>query len=193
MGALAGFVRAKAGRPDVLDKLLRGGDYLDPVPAQPDGGRPGALRSRSGTRSAQGIVVVFSAGNGSFSAEAQVPGVLAAGGVFASAGLELQASTYSSGYHSAWFGGVDLPTGLGASSACDQGARYIMMPIPGGLPIDVERATAGTGSGAGDPPDGTGPNDGWALFSAGRPRPPRSSPAPGGSCAASARARPRRR
>ena len=103
---------------------------------------------------------MFSAGNGSFSAEAQVPGVLAAGGVFSNAGLELQASDYSSGYHSAWFGGVDLPTVSGLVGMRPR-ASYIMMPIPAGCPIDVERAAAG----GGDPPDGTGPSDGWALFS----------------------------
>jgi subtilisin family serine protease len=44
-------------------------------------------------------------------------------------------------------------------------ASYIMLPIPAGCPIDVERAAAGSGGGAGDPPDGTSANDGWALFS----------------------------
>ncbi len=162
VGALAGFVRAKAGRPDVLTNSW-GGDYLDPVPAQPNAAdRALALEIRDAI--AQNIVVVFSAGNGSFSAEAQVPGVIAAGGVFANAGLELQASTYSSGYRSAWFGGVDVPTVSGLVGMRPR-ASYIMMPIPAGCPIDVERAAAGTGSGAGDPPDGTGANDGWALFS----------------------------
>jgi subtilisin family serine protease len=162
VGALAGFVRAKAARPDVLTNSW-GGDYLDPVPARPDAAdRALALEIRDALR--QNIVVVFSAGNGSFSAEAQVPGVIAAGGVFASAGLELQASSYSSGYHSAWFGGVDVPTVSGLVGMRPR-ASYIMMPIPAGCPIDVERAAAGTGPGAGDPPDGTGPNDGWALFS----------------------------
>ena len=36
-----------------------------------------------------------------------------------------------------------------------------MLPIPPGCPIDAERAIAA----AGDPADGTTPNDGWALFS----------------------------
>ena len=103
---------------------------------------------------------MFAAGNGSFGSEAQVPGVLAVGGVFATAGLELQASDYASGYHSPWFGGVDVPTVSGLVGMRPR-ASYIMMPIPSGCPIDVERAAAG----AGDPPDGTSPDDGWALFS----------------------------
>jgi subtilisin family serine protease len=162
VGALAGFVRAKGGRPDVLTNSW-GGDYLDPVPAQPDpADRALALEIRDAI--GQGIVVVFAAGNGSFSAEAQVPGVIAAGGVFATAGLELQASTYASGYHSQWFGGVDVPTVSGLVGKRPR-ASYIMLPIPAGCPIDVERAAAGSGAGAGDPPDGTSANDGWALFS----------------------------
>jgi subtilisin family serine protease len=162
VGALAGFVRAKAGSPDVLSNSW-GGDYRDPVPAQPDPfDRPLILEILDAIN--QGIVVVFSAGNGSFSAEAQVPGVIAAGGVFSSAGLELQASSYSSGYHSQWFGGVDVPTVSGLVGMRPR-ASYIMMPVPSACPIDVERAAAGTGSGAGDPPDGTSPSDGWALFS----------------------------
>jgi subtilisin family serine protease len=162
VGAVAGFVRAKAGRPDVLTNSW-GGDYNDPVPPQPDpADRALALEIRDAI--AQGIVVVFAAGNGSFSAEAQVLGVIAAGGVFASAGLDLQASAYASGYHSQWFGGVDVPTVSGLVGMRPR-ASYIMLPIPPGCPIDVERAAAGSGPGAGDPPDGTSANDGWALFS----------------------------
>ncbi len=162
VGALAGFVRAKGGAPEVLTNSW-GGDYRDPVPAQPDPlDRPLILEIRDAIR--QDIVVVFAAGNGQFGVEAQVPGVIAAGGVFASAGLELQASDYSSGYHSQWFGGVDVPTVSGLVGMRPR-ASYIMMPIPSGCPIDVQRAAAGTGTGAGDPPDGTSPDDGWALFS----------------------------
>lgn len=158
VGALAGFVRAKAGSPDVLTNSW-GGDYRDPVPAQPDpADRPLILEILDAIQ--QGIVVVFSAANGQFSVEAQVPGVIAAGGVFATAGLDLQASDYSSGYHSQWFGGVDVPTVSGLVGMRPR-ASYIMLPIPAGCPIDVQRAAAGDG----DQPDGTSPDDGWALFS----------------------------
>jgi subtilisin family serine protease len=44
-------------------------------------------------------------------------------------------------------------------------ASYIMLPIPAGCPIDVERAAAGSGGSAGDPRDDTSATDGWALFS----------------------------
>ena len=159
VGALAGFVRAKTSRPDVLTNSW-GGDY-NPVPARPDpADRPLILEIRDAI--SQGIVVVFAAGNGQFGVEAQVPGVIAVGGVFASAGLELRASDYASGYHSEWFGGVDVPTVSGLVGMRPR-ASYIMLPIPAGCPIDVERAAAGSGGGAGDPPDGTSANDGWVL------------------------------
>ena len=58
----------------------------------------------------QGILVVFSAGNGQFSIEPQVPGVLAAGGVFLDSAGSLRASDYASGFASPWFRGVTVPT-----------------------------------------------------------------------------------
>jgi subtilisin family serine protease len=162
VGALPGFVRAKQWAPDVLTNSW-GGDYLDPVPDQPNAADM-ALALEIVDAIKRGTVVVFSAGNGTFSPEAQVPGVIAAGGAYATAGLELQASDYSSGFRSAWFGGVDVPTVSGLVGMRPR-ASYIMMPVPERCEIDVARASAGTGEGAGDPPDGTTANDGWALFS----------------------------
>ena len=131
---------------------------------------------------------MFAAGNGSFSAEAQVPGVIAAGGVFSNAGLELQASDYASGYHSDWFGGVDVPLVSGLVGMRPR-ASYIMMPIPAGCPIDVERAAAG----GGDPADGTdAPTTAGRCSPAPRPR-ARRWPAPRRCCAGSSRARRPRR
>jgi hypothetical protein len=159
VGALAGFVRAKADKPDVLTNSWGGDDPYPPQSNQPDpADRALVLEIRDAI--GQGIVVIFSAGNGHFSVEPQVPGVIAAGGVYASAGLDLQASTYASGYESPWFGGVQVPTVSGLVGMSPR-ASYIMLPIPPGCPIDTERAIAA----AGDPADGTTANDGWALFS----------------------------
>jgi subtilisin family serine protease len=158
VGALAGFVRAKADHPDVLTNSW-GSD--NPYP--PSGDPPLAERAlvlEILDAIAQGIVVIFSAGNGHFGVEPQVPGVIAAGGVFATAGLDLQASTYASGYDSPWFGGVQVPTVSGLVGMAPR-ASYIMLPIPPDCPIDRERAIAR----GGDPADGTTANDGWALFS----------------------------
>ena len=158
IAALAAFVRAKSDRPDVLTNSW-GGDGPFPPQGPPDPA-DNALVAEIRDAISRGIVVVFSAGNGHFSVEPQVPGVLAAGGVFATAGLDLQASSYSSGYRSPWFGGVQVPTVSGLVGMLPR-ASYIMLPIPPGCPIDVERAAAASG----DPADGTTANDGWALFS----------------------------
>ena len=158
VGAIAGFLRAKADKPDVLTNSWGGDGPFPPVGPPDPFDRALAAEIRDAVD--QGIVVIFSAGNGHFSVEPQVPGVIAAGGVFASAGFDLQASTYSSGYHSPWFGGVRVPTVSGLVGMLPR-ASYIMLPIPPGCPIDTERAIAGDG----DPADGTSPKDGWALFS----------------------------
>jgi hypothetical protein len=158
VGALAAFVRAKSARPDVLTNSW-GGDNPYPPQGPPDPA-DNAMVAEIRDAIAQNIVVIFSAGNGHFGVEPQVPGVIAAGGVFATAALDLQGSTYSSGYRSPWFGGVQVPTVSGLVGMLPR-ASYIMLPIPAGCPIDVERAAAASG----DPADGTSANDGWALFS----------------------------
>jgi hypothetical protein len=158
VGALSGFVRAKADKPDVLTNSWGSDHPFPPTGNPPLAERAMELEIRDAI--AQGIVVMFSAGNGHFGMEPQVPGVIAAGGVFATGGFDLQASTYSSGYQSPWFGGVQVPTVSGLVGMFPR-ASYIMLPIPPGCPIDTQRASAGDG----DPADGTTANDGWALFS----------------------------
>lgn len=160
VGALSGFVRAKADKPHVLTNSWGGDEPYPPAPGSSPPAADRALILEIRDAIAQGIVVVFSAGNGHFSSEPQVPGVIAAGGVFASAGLDLQASTYSSGYLSPWFGGVQVPTVSGLVGMAPR-ASYLMLPIPSHCVIDTERASAADG----DPADGTTANDGWALFS----------------------------
>jgi len=160
VGAITGFLRAKTEvpRPQVLTNSWGGdGPYPPDGPLDP-WDRVWALEIRDAVE--QGIVVVFSAGNGSFTVEPQVPGVLAAGGVYATAGLDLRASDYASGYDSPWFEGVTVPTVCGLVGMRPR-AQYLMLPIPAGSEIDVGESV----SAAGDSPDGTAGNDGWALFS----------------------------
>jgi subtilisin family serine protease len=111
---------------------------------------------------AQDILVVFSAGNGQFSVEPQVPGVLAAGGAFVGANGELRASDYASGYRSPFFQGVDVPTVCGLVGMLPR-AQYLMLPIQPACMIDIDESLPDL---PGDPTtDGTTGNDGWALFS----------------------------
>jgi subtilisin family serine protease len=70
------------------------------------------------------------------------------------------ASNYASGYQSPWFAGVNVPTVCGLVGLLPR-AQYLLLPIPPACEIDVEESRRASG----DPPDGTGPSDGWALFS----------------------------
>jgi subtilisin family serine protease len=158
VAALAGFLRAKTDRPAVLTNSW-GGDGEFPPPGPPDAAdRLFALEITDAIE--QGITVVFSGGNGQFSIEPQVPGVLAAGGVFAGPTLDLSASTYASGYASSWFDDVTVPTVCGLVGMVPR-AQYLMLPVPPGCEIDVDESQTVVG----DPPDGTTSRDGWALFS----------------------------
>jgi hypothetical protein len=159
VGAVTGFMMAKQMKPRIITNSW-GGDSPFPPPGLPSpDDRAVALEVRHAVE--QGILVVFSAGNGHFSIEPQVPGVLAAGGVFVSDTLDLQASTYASGYTSPWFQGVTVPTVSGLVGLLPR-AQYIMLPIPAGCAIDVDQSQTANN----DPTtDGTASNDGWALFS----------------------------
>ena len=112
-----------------------------------------------------GVVVVFAAGNGTFGVEAQVPGVISAGGVYPE-GETLTASAYASGFESAWYedaagARVKVPTVCGVVGQPPR-AAYLMLPVPDGSRIDMEFALSDNGA---DLPDETQPFDGWALFS----------------------------
>src|SRR5262249_12617566 len=67
---------------------------------------------------------------------------------------------YASGYHSPWFGGVNVPTVCGLVGLRPR-AQYIMLPVQAGDELDVSESK--------DEPeevgDGTTPGDGWAMFS----------------------------
>lgn len=108
---------------------------------------------------AQGIIVVFAAGNGHFGFPGQHPLVISVGGVYKTQNGANTASNYASGFLSQVYPGRRVPdiSGLVGQSP---GARYIMLPIPDGCAIDI-------GAPGGTHPNGdeTAPNDGWAAFS----------------------------
>jgi subtilisin family serine protease len=158
VASMAAFMRAKADRPDVLTNSW-GGDGRYPPPG------PLSLWGRIWAREIidavqRGIVVIFSAGNSSFALEPQTPGVLAAGGVYVDEALDLYASNYASGYASPWFRNRTVPTVCGLVGLLPR-AQYLMLPVSPRCDIDVEEAQPDLG----DTPDGTGQDDGWALFS----------------------------
>jgi subtilisin family serine protease len=159
--AMTGFLRAKADQPQVISNSWGGDLDYPPTGPLPAAYRTWALEILDAVE--QGIVVVFSAGNGQFSVEPQIPGVIAAGGVFVGPALDLQASNYASGYPSLWFDGVVVPTVCGLVGMLPR-AQYLMLPIPPGCEIDLDESQASDGQ-LPDTSDGTRSDDGWALFS----------------------------
>ncbi|MCX4452468.1 S8 family serine peptidase [Streptomyces sp. NBC_01340] len=158
--AMAAILRAKSDHPQVLTNSW-GGD----IRRFPPLGSPAQTDVMWGMEILdaveQGIVVVFSAGNGQFSIEPQVPGVISAGGVFAGPDGKLQASNYASGYISPWVQGVVVPKVSGLVGMLPR-AQYLMLPVPPGCEIDVAESRQAPGD---TTTDTTSDHDGWALFS----------------------------
>ena len=158
VAAQSGFLKAKELNPKIIT-CSWGGDSFPPPDAPPEADL--VLAAEIQDALARGILVVFSAGNGQYSTEPQVPGVLAAGGVFMDAGGDLSASDYASGYQSTWFDKRIVPTVCGLVGMQPR-AQYLMLPIPPGCSIDqIESKPDETDPTA----DGTSGADGWALFS----------------------------
>ncbi len=107
----------------------------------------------------RGIIVIFSAGNGDWSFPGQHPNAIAAGGVYkhldGPTKGELEASNYSSAFHSPVYRGRQVPDVCGLVGQRPH-AAYIMLPVPPGSSTDIKCAEF---------EDGTEPNDGWAAFS----------------------------
>jgi subtilisin family serine protease len=159
VGAMSGFLKAKELNPQIIT-CSWGGNGPYPPRNQPDRfDRAMALEIQDTIE--QGIVVIFSGGNGQFSIEPQVPGVIAAGGTHMAQDLTLQASNYASGYDSPWFPGVRVPTVCGLVGLLPR-AQYIMLPVPPGCEIDIDESKVTADDSI---TDGTTESDGWALFS----------------------------
>jgi subtilisin family serine protease len=162
VGAIAGFLQAKNldPKPRIISNSWGGDQVFPPLGGPDESELVWAAEIQDAIE--QGILVIFSAGNGQFSIEPQVPGVLSAGGVFWDPMGNLRASDYASGYASPWFDDVNVPTVSGLVGMRPR-AQYIMLPVPPACKIDQ-------GASEPAPPvdpssDGTLFNDAWALFS----------------------------
>ena len=118
-----------------------------------------ALAAAIATAVANGIIVIFSAGNGHWGYPGQHPDVISAGGVFMAPDGSLRASDYASGFVSKIYPGRQSPDVCGLVGMRPK-AAYIMLPLPSGCAIDV--SLAGGVHPAGDE---TANNDGWAAIS----------------------------
>jgi subtilisin family serine protease len=153
-------MKAKSLKPRILTNSWGGDLQYPPVAGEPS---PDDLSMALEIKHAveSGIFVVFSAGNGQFSIEPQVPEAFAAGGVYMGSNMALRASNYASGYPSPFHPGRNVPDACGLVGLLPR-ATYIMLPISPGCQLDVEMAKPDEQGNAGD---GTTQNDGWALFS----------------------------
>jgi subtilisin family serine protease len=158
VGIIAAFLKGKALAPHIMTNSW-GGDNDYPPTGDPD---PTDLAFAAEILDAidNGILVIFSAGNGQFSIEPQVLGVLAAGGVFIDPNGQMRASDYASGYKSPWFDNVVVPTVCGLVGMQPR-AQYLMLPVQPGCELDQSQSIFDDGEAG----DGTTPSDGWALFS----------------------------
>jgi subtilisin family serine protease len=158
VGVIAAFLKGKALAPKIMTNSW-GGDAEYPPVGGPDQSDL-AIGAEIKDAVESGILVIFSAGNGQFSVEPQVPGVLAAGGVFLDQNGGLRASDYASGYESPWFDREIVPTVCGLVGMQPR-AQYLMLPVQPGCELDRSESM--------DEPeevgDGTTESDGWALFS----------------------------
>ena len=114
-----------------------------------------ALEAEIAQAHADGIVVVFSAGNGHVAFPGMMPEVISAGGVFVDEDGHMEASDYASAFASKPYPGRNVPDFCGLVGLAHNNAEYIMLPIPVGCEIDVAHG----------PHDETTQDDGWAAFS----------------------------
>lgn len=112
----------------------------------------------------RGITVCFSAGNGQCGFPAQMPDVIAVGGVYAHENLagndfQLEASDYASAFDSLIYPGRHVPDVCGLVGM-QPGAIYIMLPVEPGDIIDTNLAGSSYPN-----RDETKTDDGWAVIS----------------------------
>ena len=130
------------------------------VPHPPLSAANNALAAAVATAVLNGIVVVFSAGNGQCGFPGQHPDVISAGGVMMEPDAALHASDYTSGFASRVYPGRNVPDVSGLVGMQPR-AAYIMLPLQPGDAIDRD-----LGNGQSHPKgDETPPDDGWAAFS----------------------------
>ena len=148
------FNKAVALAPDIVS-CSWGSD----IRQGPLGAADRALAAAIAQAVADGLVVVFSAGNGHWGFPGQHPDVIAAGGVYLLAGGGMRASNYASGFASNIYPGREVPDVSGLVGEVPR-AAYIMLPVQPGDQIDQDLAGGNHPNG-----DETPPGDGWAAFS----------------------------
>jgi len=128
-------------------------------PPLPAGLRP--LEAAIANAVRQGIVVIFSAGNGHYGFPGMYPEVISGGGTYMDKdGITIQATQYASGFGSKIYPGRNVPDVCGLVGLPPK-AIYLMLPVEPGDEIDNELSSGGSYPSS----DETTKNDGWAAFS----------------------------
>lgn len=155
---LEGFQEAMRHNPQVIsvslgyDLVGSGRQHLTTLPNSLK-----ALEAEIQAAVADGVVIVFSAGNGHVAFPGMMPEVISAGGVHVDAKGAMEASDYASAFPSAIYAGRNVPDFCGLVGMQPR-AQYIMLPIESKCEIDRDMAS-------GNPKDETKSDDGWATFS----------------------------
>lgn len=151
---IGSFNAAVALAPDIISNSWGSSIRTPPLTAADQ-----ALAAAIAAAVADGIIVVFSAGNGHFGFPGQHPDVISAGGVFLHPDGSMEASSYASGFASEIYPGRTAPDVSGLVGMRPR-AAYIMLPLQAGCLIDSDLA-------GGTHPDGdeTDAEDGWAAIS----------------------------
>lgn len=153
---LEGFQEALRHDPHIISVSL-GFDLREPGTNAPMASLPNslvALEAEIQAAVADGIVVVFAAGNGHYAFPGQMKDVISAGGVFVDQAGRMRASDYASAFKSLIYSGRTVPDFCGLVGLLPH-ADYIMLPIPPGCDLDREEGAH----------DGTTKTDGWGVFS----------------------------
>ncbi|MCF3609245.1 S8 family serine peptidase, partial [Planktothrix agardhii 1033] len=154
--SIAAFKKAVFLRPDIISCSWGSSRQYSPLSAYDI-----ALTANIADAVYQGIIVVFSAGNGHWGFPSQHPDVIAAGGVYLDSGGKLEASNYASGFSSNIYSGRIVPDICGLVGKKPR-AAYILLPVPPGSTLDAVFGIPGFKH---PDADETSSEDGWAAFS----------------------------
>lgn len=148
------FNAAVALGPDIIS-CSWGGDIEEP----PLDAADQALAAAVANAVQQGIIVIFSAGNGHWGFPGQHPDVISAGGAYLQSLQPPEATEYASGFKSKIYPNRRVPDVCGLVGKPPR-AAYLMLPVEPGDELDRDLGGVAFPNG-----DDTKTTDGWAAFS----------------------------
>jgi hypothetical protein len=166
---LEGFCKARQQNPDIIS-ISMGWDLRYKTSNKQRTQLPRSVKALEAEilhAVASGVIVVVTAGNGTFAFPGMMPDVISAGGVYVDTVGNMKASDVASAFNSKIYPGRHVPDFCGLIGAELHGKflkdlgdskpinHCILLPVPIGCGIDLGQSAAR---------DGTTPRDGWAAF-----------------------------